>query len=148
MRCAASELCVGSAESAASAAPVGGPAVDPANALEITTAASAATAQLAERSPTGLVEEVQVLRVDGDRHGVADPQLHVRREGCDEVRARSHDARLVLARELVRVGDRLGLDLAGRNLEVRHPLAAEGLHDLDVGVDLRDAFAALSGGEG
>src|SRR4051812_50168292 len=105
MRCAASELCVGSAESAASAAPVGGPAVDPANALEITTAASAATAQLAERSPTGLVEEVQVLRVDGDRHGVADPQLHVRREGWHGVGARSPAAHLLLAREAGRVRD-------------------------------------------
>src|SRR6478735_10744721 len=104
MRCDASDDCDGSCDRGASPAPVGGPAsvrapATPASAI----AASATVAQLAERIPTRLVEEVQVLRVDRDRHAVADAQLHVRRERCDEVRARADDARLVLARELVLV---------------------------------------------
>src|SRR5438477_8436923 len=126
MRCDASDDCVGSCESAASDAPLGGPADDCAPAPPTSAiAASAATAELAKRSAALLIEEVQVLGVDRDRHAVAETQLHVRRERGDEVRPRPDDARLVLAGELVRVGGRLCLDLARVDLEVRHRLASE-----------------------
>src|SRR3954465_10418932 len=119
MRCDASDDCVGNCDSAASAAPVGGladvraPATPPS-----ATAATAAITQLTERSATLFVEEVEVLRIDCDRHEVAELQLDVRRERGHEVRTRADDARRVLTRELVRVGDRLRLDLARVHLEV------------------------------
>src|SRR5215510_7824183 len=113
MRCEASDDCVGSCESVAKAVPVGGPADDCAPAtLASAIAATAAIAPLTKRSAALLIEEMQVPRIDRDRHALAEAQLHVRREGCDEIRPRADDARLVLAREFVRVGDRLCLDLA------------------------------------
>src|SRR4051794_38492864 len=115
MRCDASDDCVGSCESAASAAPVGGPAAVRAPAPPTSAiAASAATAQpLAKWSAAVLIEEVQVPGVDRNRDAVAEAQLHVWWERRDEVRPRPDDACLVVARELVGVGDRLRLDLAG-----------------------------------
>src|ERR1700712_3879864 len=145
MRCDSSEECVGGAESAARAAPVGGPptlvaAAPPTSAI----AARAATAhQLTQRSATRLVEEVQVLCVDGDRYAVADLQLDVRWEGCDEIGARADDARLVLVLELFLGRARLRLDLPCADLEVGHRLAAERLDELDVRGDLRQRVEAL-----
>src|ERR1700745_1652655 len=98
MRCEASDDCVGSCESVASDAPVGGPADDcaPAPPTSAIAATAAISQPLAKRSAALLMEEVQVPRVDGDRDAIAEAQLHVRREGGAEVRPRADDARLVL----------------------------------------------------
>src|SRR3954453_8173548 len=127
MRCAASADWPGSCDSAARAAAVGGPAVEPANALPSAIVASATTAQLTQRSATRLVEEVQVVGVDGDGPAVAELQLHVRRERRDEVRPGPDDACLVAALQLFLRCRRLGGDLARIHLEVRHPLAPQPL---------------------
>src|SRR2546430_17179953 len=138
MRCDASDDCVGSCESAASDAPLGGPADDCAPAPPTSAiAASAATAELAKRSAALLIEEVQVLGVDRDRHAVAETQLHVRRERGDEVRPRPDDARLVLARELVRVGGPPCPRLARVPPEGPPPLGPRCLAGLVVGPHLR-----------
>src|SRR5881275_2739682 len=105
MRCEASVDCSGGCESDASTAPVGGPADELANAAAASAAATTPTAAaLAERKPTVLVEEVQVLGVDRERHCVAELQLDVGRKRCDEVRARADDRALALARELLDLG--------------------------------------------
>src|SRR6476646_197135 len=146
MRCEARLLCAGSRESAARAAPVGGPAVErawetPKNAA----AASAAAARiaLAKRLTVGLAEEVQVLRVDGHADLVAELQVDVRRERGDEIRARAHDGLLALARELLLLGRLLRLDVARVDMEVGHRLAAERLDQIDPSVDLRQVVPPL-----
>src|SRR4051794_36275955 len=112
MRCEASVDCSGGCESDARTAPGGAPADDVAKAAAASTAATTPkTTALAERKPTVLVEEVQVLGVDGERYVVAELQLDVRRERRDEVRARADDGALALARELLDLGVELGLDL-------------------------------------
>src|SRR5689334_5236290 len=133
MRCDASELCAGSCVNACSCAPVGGPpAADPpaATAAAIATPAISAAVALPKRRTRRFVEEVQVARVDRDRHVLAELQLDVRRERRDEVRARADDALLVLVarcERLVDGGMRFGPDLPRVHLEVRHRLAAERL---------------------
>src|SRR5438270_667458 len=137
MRCDASDDCVGSAESAATG--TGGEAADAAP----TSAIAQAIAQLAKRSATRLVEEVQILRVDRDRDTVAELQLDVRRERGDQVRTGPDDARRVLVLELLFGAAEVGLELARVDLEVRHRLAAERLDELDVRDDLRQVVEAL-----
>src|SRR3954454_23902576 len=146
MRCDASELCDGGCESARSCAPVGGPAADPAYALPSASAAVAARAQLTKRRTRCFVEEVQVARVHSNAHVVAEPELHVRREGRDEVRPRADHALLVLVSCRERLVDcvRLALALARVDLEVRHRLAAERLDQLDARLDLRQVGPSLS----
>ena len=129
------------------AAPVGGPAAVLRTGEHATSAiaARAAIAQLAERR-TRLPRRRSAGSSCRPRSAtlVAEPQLDVRRERRDEVRARADDARLVrrLASSLLD-RDRLALDLAGVDLEVRHRLAAERLDELDARVDLRQVVAAL-----
>ena len=69
MRCDARLLCVGGCESAVRAGPVGGPPTLVAAAPP--TSAIATAIALAKRSAGRLIEEVEVPRVDGDRHLVA-----------------------------------------------------------------------------
>src|SRR5581483_11538583 len=120
MRCEARLDCAGSCASAVRAPPPGG---GPAEAPSSATSASARA--LAQRRTGRLVEEVQVLRVDGDGHLVPELQLHVRRERRDEVRARADDRLAALAREHLLLLGLLGLDVARIDAEVRHRLAAE-----------------------
>src|SRR3954451_14327083 len=137
MRCDASELWPGSCDRAARAAPLGGPAALPApapptSATAPTTSATATTApKLAKRSAGGLIEEMEVLRLDGDRDLVAELQVHVGWERCDEVRPRADDGLGGVALEhLLLLGD-LALDVPSVDLEVGHRLAAERLDQLD-----------------
>src|SRR5436190_20344217 len=145
MRWLASDDCAGSPESAASAAPEGGPASTRPDAVaaKSTTPASAAIAQLAERSPTCLVEEMQILRVDRDRHDLPQLELDVRRERRDEVRTLSDDGLRVLGREHLLLFGLVGLDPARVDMEVGHRLAAERLDQVDARLDLRQVVAPL-----
>src|ERR1700704_5357854 len=121
MRCDASDDCVGSSESDCRTAPLGATSSLVAPATPTSAIATAiAPSALAKRSATSLVEEVQVLRVDCDRHAVADLHVDVRGERGDGVRPRADDARCVLVLELLLGGARLGLDVARGDLEVRH----------------------------
>src|ERR1700749_4963228 len=128
MRCDARLLCNGGCESAARTAPPGAPEDFPPEA-PLATSAIAANAAIAhpltQRSARSLIKEVQVLGVDGDRDVVAELQVHVRRERCDEVRSRADDGLLALAQELLLLGVQLGLDLARVDVEVPHRLAAD-----------------------
>src|SRR5664279_5760806 len=99
MRWDASELCVGGCESALRTRPVGGPATVVAPAPLTSAIATAIAPQLTKRSAGRLVKEMQVFRVDGDRHFVAECEVNVRRERRDEVRARADDR---LGRSLAR----------------------------------------------
>src|SRR5438874_3742400 len=147
MRCEASEDCVGRTESACRTAPVGDTStlVAPAPPTSAIAASAAIAPRLTQRSARCLIEEVQVLRVDGDRDAVADVQLHVRREGGDEIRTGADDARLVLALERLLGRGGLGPELARLHLEVRHRLAAERLDELNVRDDLRHALVVPRG---
>src|SRR5439155_4301519 len=117
------ELCSGGCESAARAGPVGGPATLVAAAAPTSPIATAIVPMphLTKRSAGRFIKEVQVLRVHGDRHFVAEPQLHVWRERGDEIRARSDD-RLgrAAAREDVFLFGGLALDVPRVDPEIRH----------------------------
>src|SRR6478672_4158201 len=123
MRCEASELCVGSCDSAA----IGGATfelpADPTSA----SAATAAIALLAKRSTRGFVEETKPAGVDSDRGVVSEPKLDVGRERRNEVRPRTDDAVLIVGSGCQRVVDRgrFAADMASVDFEVGHRVAAE-----------------------
>src|SRR2546430_15785499 len=72
MRWEASELCVGSCDRLAGS-PGGADPADPASVV----AASAVATPPAKRRTGRFVEEVERLRVDGDRHLISEPELNV-----------------------------------------------------------------------
>src|SRR5690349_15344188 len=150
MRCEARLLCAGGWESAVKTAPAGGPAVERASETPKNAAAASAAAArnaLAKRLTVGLIEEVQVLRVDGHADLVAELQVDVRRERRHEVRPRADDGLLALAGQLLLLGCLLGLDVPRVDVEVRHRLAAERLDEIDARVDLRQVVTSLRGVE-
>src|SRR5438045_2999756 len=140
MRWEASELCVGSCDRLAGS-PGGADPADPASVV----AASAAATPLAKRRTGRFVEEVERLRVDGDRHLVSEPELNVWRERGDQVRPRPDHALLVLGGFGERLVDSgcLTPDLTRVDLEVRHRLAAERLDELDACPERRQALVPL-----
>src|SRR6266446_3196629 len=101
MRCEASDDCVGKTDNCSSAFPVGGePAVSAPPGP--TSAIAAAIAQaLAQRSTRSFIKEMEVLGIDGNLHAVAELELDVGRERCDEVRPRADDTRRVFVLELL-----------------------------------------------
>src|ERR671935_817807 len=127
----------GAASVAASAGVGGAVGAGDGAAVRPSATAAATPRPLPKRRTRRFVEEVEVLRLDRDRHLVAELQRDVRRERRDEVRPDADDGGPVGARDRLFLLGRLALDAAGVDPEVRHGLAAERLDELDSRADRR-----------
>src|SRR5215208_5076721 len=123
---------MGGRASRARSSPDGAPPLPPPQPAATAAATASRKTRLTQRLTCAFVEEVDLRDVDRDRDVVRDPQLDVRWELGDEIRARADDASFVVGRRGERLVDDDGIapDRAVVDLEVGHRLGAERLDEL------------------